>query len=145
MSGESTPRRTDPARRRAAASARDTPASEEREITLRAMRFHALIGILEHEHTIRQPVEIDLTVRSAASGGILDYRRLYEMVERIITAGPIDYLETAADRIIRASFEDSRICQARVAIRKPHVALPGPLAYAEVVVRRYRDTGREAK
>ena len=139
MSGERTPRRTDPARRRSAASTRESPATEEREITLRAMRFHALIGILEHERSIRQPIEVDLSVRAAASGGILDYRRLYEVVERVLSAGPIDYLETAADRIIRTAFEDSRIHQARVAIRKPHVALPGPLAYAEVVVRRTRD------
>ena len=139
MSSEGTPRRTDPARRRSAASAREKPATEEREVTLRAMRFHALIGILEHERTVRQPIEIDLTVRVATRGGILDYRRLYEIVERVITAGPIDYLETAADRIIRAAFEDSRVSHARVAIRKPHVALPGPLAYAEVVVRRGRD------
>lgn len=139
MSGDSTPRRTDPARRRTAASTRESPATEEREITLRAMRFHALIGILEHERSVRQPIEVDLSVRATSSGGILDYRRLYEVVERVISAGPIDYLETAADRIIRTAFEDSRIRQARVAIRKPHVALPGPLAYAEVVVRRTRD------
>ena len=138
MSSESSPRRTDPARRGAAASARESPATEEREITLRAMRFHALVGVLEHERTVRQPIEVDLSVRAPASAGILDYRRLYELVERVVNAGPIDYLETIADRIIRTAFEDSRIRQARVAIRKPHVALPGPLAYAEVVVRRTR-------
>ena len=107
------------------------------------MRFHALIGILEHERIVPQPVEVDLTVHSSAAGGILDYRRLYELVERIIAAGPIDYLETAADRITRAAFEDPRIHQTRVAIRKPHVALPGPLAYAEVVVRHSR--GEDAR
>ncbi|HKW49707.1 MAG TPA: dihydroneopterin aldolase [Gemmatimonadaceae bacterium] len=139
MSGESAPRRTDPARRRSAGSARETATTDEREITLRAMRFHSLVGVLEHERTVRQPIEVDLSVRVASNNGILDYRRLYEVVERIMTAGPIDYLETAGDRIIRAAFEDSRILQARVAIRKPHVALPGPLAYAEVVVRRSRD------
>lgn len=139
MSGDNTPRRTDPARRRSATPARETAATEEREITLRAMRFHALVGVLEHERTVRQPIEVDLSVRAASKNGILDYRRLYEIVERIISAGPIDYLETAADRIIRAAFEDARVLHARVAIRKPHVALPGPLAYAEVVVRRNRD------
>jgi len=140
MSGESTPRRTDPARRRSATPSRQTPPpTPDREITLRAMRFHALIGILDHERTTPQPIEVDLTVRSAAAGGILDYRRLYEIVDRIIGAGPIDYLETAADRITRAAFEDPRIHETRVAIRKPHVAMPGPLAYAEVVVRHSRD------
>jgi len=115
--------------------------STEREITLRAMRFHALVGILEHERTVPQPIEVDLTVRSSADGDILDYRRLYEIVEREVTRGPIDYLETIAERITRSALEDARVRQARVAVRKPHVALAGPLAYAEVVVRHDRDPG----
>ena len=105
------------------------------------MRFHALIGILEHERTVPKPLEVDLSVRCAAEGGILDYRRLYELVERVVSSGPIDYLETIADRITRLALEDPRVRQARVAVRKPHVAMPGPLAYAEVVVRRQRDGG----
>ena len=113
--------------------------STEREITLRAMRFHALVGILDHERTVPQPIEVDLTVRSSGGDGILDYRRLYELVERVVTSGPIDYLETIADRITTNALEDSRVRQTRVAVRKPHVALPGPLAYAEVVVRRGRE------
>lgn len=141
MSGNGPSRRTDPARRRAAAARGDASGPEEREITLRAMRFHALIGILEHERTVPQPLEVDLSVRCAAEGGILDYRRLYELVERVVSSGPIDYLETIADRITRLALEDPRVRQARVAVRKPHVAMPGPLAYAEVVVRRQRDGG----
>jgi dihydroneopterin aldolase len=102
------------------------------------MRFHALIGILEHERTIAQPLEVDLTVESTSDGGILDYRRLYEMVAAIVADGPIDYLETVADRVATAALGDTRVQLARVAVRKPHVALAGPLAYAEVVVRRGR-------
>lgn len=143
MSGDGTSRRTDSARRRGAAARTEAAAPEEREITLRAMRFHALIGILEHERTVPQPLEIDLSVWCVAEGGILDYRRLYELVESVVSSGPIDYLETVADRITRIALEDPRVRQARVAVRKPHVAMPGPLAYAEVVVRRQRD-GRRA-
>ena len=142
MSTDGTSRRTDPARRSGAAARGDVSAPEEREITLRAMRFHALIGILEHERTVPQPLEVDLTVRCAADAGILDYRRLYDLVESVVSSGPIDYLETVADRITRIALEDPRVHQARVAVRKPHVAMPGPLAYAEVVVRRTRDGGR---
>jgi dihydroneopterin aldolase len=141
MSTEGSPRRTDPTRRRTAARTTDEEATGEREITLRAMRFHALIGVLEHERTVPQPIEVDLTVRAAGSGGILDYRRLYELVERAVTAEPTDYLETVAERIARQALDDARVRHARVAVRKPHVALPGPLAYAEVVVRR---SAREA-
>lgn len=142
MSADGTSRRTDPARRRGAAAREDASAPEEREITLKGMRFHALIGILEHERTVPQPLEVDLSIRCAAEGGILDYRRLYELVANVVTSGPMDYLETIADRITRLALEDERVRQARVAVRKPHVAMPGPLAYAEVVVRRQRDGGR---
>ena len=143
MSGDGTSRRTDSARRRGAAARTEADAPEEQEITRRAMGFPALIGILEHERTVPQPLEIDLSVWCVAEGGILDYRRLYELVESVVSSGPIDYLETVADRITRIALEDPRVRQARVAVRKPHVAMPGPLAYAEVVVRRQRD-GRRA-
>jgi 7,8-dihydroneopterin aldolase/epimerase/oxygenase len=138
MTGDGTPRRTDPRRGSAAARASSMPPAVCREITLRGMRFHALIGILEHERTVPQPLEVDLTVRCAGSGGVLDYRRLYEIVERIVSGGPTDYLETIAERVARTVLEDERVHHARVAVRKPHVALPGPLAYAEVVVRQWR-------
>src|SRR4051812_16925555 len=126
MSPEDKPRRTDPARRRGAPVASADVRATERQITLRGMRFHALIGILEHERTIAQPLEVDLTVEGSTDGDILDYRRLYDMVAKIVADGPIDYLETVADRVVRAALEDARVKLARVAVRKPHVALPGP-------------------
>jgi dihydroneopterin aldolase len=108
------------------------------EITLRDMRFHALVGILEHERRIAQPIEIDLTVRVAEESGasVVDYRALYDLTAAAV-AGHTDYLEQIADRIAGAALAASaRIRSARVAVRKPHVPLPGPLAYAEVVVDR---------
>lgn len=107
------------------------------EITLRAMRFHALVGILPHERTVAQPIEVDLRVRVAPGDIVVDYRALYELVAGVINAGPIDFLEQIADRIANAAVaHNDRVRAARVAVRKPHVALSGPLAYAEVVVER---------
>ena len=108
------------------------------EITLRGMRFHALIGILPHERTVPQPVEIDLTVRVAPGPGVVDYRRLYDLAASVVGSGPTDYLEEIGDRIARGAL-DERVRSARVAVRKPHVALGGPLDYAEVVVERSAD------
>jgi dihydroneopterin aldolase len=52
----------------------------------------------------------------------------------------MDYLEQIARRIADGAIDhNARIRSARVAVRKPHVALPGPLAYAEVVVDRSAD------
>ena len=116
------------------------------EITLRAMRFHALVGILAHERTTAQPIEIDLTVTVASlsraergSEAVVDYRRLYDATAAVITAGHIDFLEEICERVAAAAFAASeRITRTRVAVRKPHVALGGPLAYAEVKVEQLR-------
>jgi len=110
------------------------------EITLRGMRFHALIGILPHERTIPQPLEIDVTVRVAAGDGVLDYRRLYDAVASVAAAGPIDFLEEIADRVARRALDlGERVRATRVAVRKPHVPLGGPLDYVEVIVERLAD------
>jgi 7,8-dihydroneopterin aldolase/epimerase/oxygenase len=107
------------------------------EINLQAMRFHALVGILPHERTVAQPIEIDLRVRVADGDIVVDYRALYSIVSAVISAGPLDFLEQIADRIAVGAIEHhARVRMARVAVRKPHVALAGPLAYAEVVVER---------
>lgn len=101
------------------------------------MRFHALVGILPHERTDAQPIEIDLSIRVAPGDGIIDYRGLYDLTAAVFASGPIDFLEEIGDRVASSAFAYSaRIQHARVAVRKPHVALPGPLAYAEVVVER---------
>lgn len=110
-----------------------------RQITLRAMRFHALVGVLPHERELPQPIEIDLVVRVTGSA-VVDYRALYAIAADVIESGPIDYLEDIGDRVARAALAaEPSVRAARVAVRKPHVALPGPLAYAEVVVERRAD------
>jgi dihydroneopterin aldolase len=109
------------------------------EITLRAMRFHALVGILPHERTNPQPVEVDLVVLIGDGDAVVDYRRLYDATAAVIDAGHIDYLEEIADRVAEAAFgTSSRVSRVRVAVRKPHVSLGGPLAYAEVRIDRLR-------
>ena len=109
------------------------------DITLRAMRFHARVGILPHERTTGQPVEVDLIVTVVDGEDVVDYRRLYAAAASVINSGHIDYLEDIAERVARGAFETSvRVTRARVAVRKPHVALEGPLAYAEVRIDRAR-------
>jgi dihydroneopterin aldolase len=98
------------------------------------MRFHVRIGILPHERTLAQPLELDVTVRRSADAPLLDYRELYAIVRAVIDEEPLDYLETVAQRIgtRAAALDDVR--SVRVAVRKPHVMLDGPLRHAEVVL-----------
>ncbi len=112
----------------------------ETQITLRAMRFHARVGILPHELTTAQPIEVDLTVRVGPGddqASVIDYRALYDIAARVVSAGHIDFLEQIAASIADGALAHSpRVVAARSAVRKPHVALGGPLDYAEVVVER---------
>jgi dihydroneopterin aldolase len=115
------------------------------EISLRGLRFHARVGILPHERELPQPIEIDLTVWPRApyedptTGKLLDYRSLYDMVAGVIGAGPIDFLEGLALAIAERSMATGNVSRVRVAARKPNVALPGPVAHAEVVAELSRD------
>ena len=110
------------------------------EITLRAMRFHARIGVLPHEREHAQPVEVDLTVRlrpvAPRDAAVVDYRDLYALAAGALGHGHVDFLEELAEAIVGGALARPRVASARVAVRKPHVALAGPLAYAEVVVER---------
>jgi dihydroneopterin aldolase len=116
-------------------------------VSLRGMRFHVLVGVLPHEQMHPQPLEVDVTVWRAirledeeAAGGnnIVDYRDLYDTVAARVTGGPLQFLEDVARTLVGDLLARPHVRRARVAVRKPHVPLPGPLAYAEVVV----DSGR---
>lgn len=109
------------------------------------MHFDARIGILPHESQMAQPIEVDLalTVRSPIgkidTHNILDYRHAYNLVADVVTAGHIDYLEEAAERIASRAIALPLVLRVSVSLRKTKVALPGPLAYAEVKVERSRE------
>jgi dihydroneopterin aldolase len=104
-------------------------------ITLAGMRFHVRVGILPHEREIAQPLELDLTVRRAAgSSAFVDYRALYAIVCAVVGAEPLEYLESIGAEIVARALALDGVGHVRVAVRKPHVPLGGPLAYAEVVV-----------
>jgi 7,8-dihydroneopterin aldolase/epimerase/oxygenase len=116
-------------------------------VSLRGMRFHVLVGILPHEQVHPQPIEVDVTVWRAPRAGedvagddedVIDYRDLYDVVAARVTAAPLRFLEDVARTLVGDLLARPYVRRARVAVRKPHVPLPGPLAYAEVVV----DSGR---
>ena len=115
------------------------PPGDVDEITLRGMRFHVCVGILPHEREFPQPLEIDVTVWKAPGGEVVDYRVLYDLARRVTGSGELDFLERIGERIAEDVLREQPVRRVRVAVRKPHVPLPGPLDHAEVVVVRTRD------
>lgn len=103
------------------------------------MRFHARVGILDHEQALPQPLEVDVTLRRLpGSSAVLDYREVYRRTRDRFDQLPLDYLETIASDIADALLVLEGVASVRVAVRKPHVMLEGPLEYAEIVVDRQR-------
>lgn len=107
------------------------------QITLRNMRFHVRVGILPHEGEFAQPLEIDLTVWATATAAgelAVDYRELHALTSAAVSRQPLHFLETIAQDLIDASLRLPHVVGARAAVRKPHVALGGPLDHAEIVM-----------
>jgi dihydroneopterin aldolase len=111
-------------------------------ITLKGMRFHTRVGVLPHEAELPQPVEIDLSVQIGADvrpPHVVNYVALYDAVANVMGARHIAYLEDAGERIASAALGIEGVRSATVSVRKPHVPLAGPVAYAEVTLTRGRD------
>lgn len=139
MASSNTPKKT--ANTSAASSGRD-PQTDV--VTLKAMRFHARIGVLPHEAEIAQSIEVDASLWVRRGGAkpttkdIVDYRRVYDLVADVVTRGHINFLEEVGERIAERALQVPLVERVRIAVRKPNVALPGPLAYAEVALERER-------
>jgi dihydroneopterin aldolase len=117
-------------------------------ITLRGMKFHTLVGLLPHEGKFAQPLELDVTAylslkrvgEADAPSMLLDYRTLYQTVADTVGAGQHHkLLEALCERIARATLRLDGVDRVRVAARKPHAPIPGPLDGVEVVIERTRD------
>lgn len=107
------------------------------EVSLRGLQFHTRVGILPHEREYPQLLVVDVTVwRVPAAPGrdVLDYRRLHAVVAAHVARGRVEYLETAAHAIADVVIGEAGVRRVRVVLRKPQVALPDPLAAAEVAV-----------
>jgi dihydroneopterin aldolase len=114
-------------------------------VRLDAMRFHTRVGVLPHEAELAQSLEVDVSAwvsrpDDARGGeGILDYRQLYDVVAGVVAAGHILYLESVVSQIADRTLQMAGVNRVVVSARKPQVALPGPLGFAQVTLERARD------
>ena len=116
-------------------------------ISLKGMRFHTLVGLLPHEEKFPQPLELDVTAylslrrvgQTDSARMLLDYRSLYQIVADVVGTSHHTLLEALCERTAAAVLALDGVARVRVAARKPHAPIPGPLDYVEVVVDRARD------
>lgn len=128
------------------APVRSVPPVNSDAISLRGMRFHTLVGLLPHEEKFPQPLELDVTAylslrqvgESDSARMLLDYRKLYQLVADTVGTSHHTLLEALCERIAGAVLTLDGVERARVAARKPHAPISGPLDYVEVVIERAR-------
>jgi dihydroneopterin aldolase len=113
-------------------------------ISLKSMRFHTRVGLLPHEQRIPQPLELDLTVwlslrrvgETDSARNLLDYRELYRLVSETVGGSRHRLLEALCEKIADRTLKLDGVRKVRIAARKPHAPIDGPLDYVEVVLER---------
>lgn len=116
-------------------------------IELRGLRLTAIVGVLPHERTTAQPLELDLDVvvdlgpagRSDALDDTVDYGALCTAVDAVVSTSRFGLLEALAERIAATILaHDDRIAAATVAVRKTRPPVAQHLDSSGVRITRQR-------
>jgi dihydroneopterin aldolase/2-amino-4-hydroxy-6-hydroxymethyldihydropteridine diphosphokinase len=116
-------------------------------IELRGLRLRAVVGVLDWERRVAQPLELDLDVhldlsaagQSDALGDTVDYGRLCQLAEAVTAGGAFALLEALAQHVADAVLDaDARIDRVVVAVRKLEPPVPQALATSGVRIARDR-------
>jgi dihydroneopterin aldolase len=116
-------------------------------IELRGLRLRAVVGVLEWERRVAQPLELDLDVHLdlAAAGtsdalhDTVDYGHLCQLAEDVAANGAFLLLEALAEHVAEAVLAaDARIDRVVVGVRKLQPPVPQQLATSGVRIARGR-------
>ena len=116
-------------------------------IQLRGLRVDAICGVLPHERTTPQPLELDLDLeadlgpagRSDDLADTIDYGAVTEAVERVVLTLEPQLLERLADAVAEAVLDlDDRVRAVTVAVRKLSPPVAQVLATSGVRITRAR-------
>jgi 7,8-dihydroneopterin aldolase/epimerase/oxygenase len=116
-------------------------------IALRGLVVRGHHGVFDHERAAGQEFVVDVvldfdTSRAAHSDDIadtVDYGTVASTVADIVSGGPVNLLETLAERIAQACLDDLRVASVEVSVHKPYA--PIPLTFGDVSVTIVRARG----
>ena len=99
------------------------------KVFVRGLKVEAWIGVYDHEHGRQQPLVIDVELDVAAThceqlGDTVNYETILQAAQGIAAEGHIDLVETFAERLAQACFDDARVTRARVRVEKPLALAP---------------------
>ena len=110
-----------------------------RHVFIRNLELPAQIGVYRHEVGKMQPVRInvdlaveDLLDLSDDLAKVVDYGVIEGKIRAILAAGHVNLIETLAERIASACFDDARVRTARVRVEKLHALSAAESAGVEI-------------
>ena len=110
-----------------------------RHVFIRNLELPAQIGVYRHEVGKTQPVRInvDMAVEDLLDLGddlkkVVDYGVIEGKIRAIIEEGHVNLIETLAERIAAACFDDARVKTARVRVEKLHALSAAESAGVEI-------------
>jgi dihydroneopterin aldolase len=111
---------------------------------IRNMSFYGYHGLLEEEATLGQQFEVDVEVFGDFRGwskmdrhpSAVDYPRVCQWVEQIVTKERFGLIEALADHIAEVLLMELRLKQVVVRVRKPNPPVPIQFDGVEIEVRR---------
>ncbi len=113
-------------------------------LRIKNMKFFAYHGLFPEEGKLGQQFEVDVEVygdfrgyaRREAIGDAVDYPKVYEVTEKVVTGERFGLIEALADRIAEVLQDRLGLDRLVVRVRKPHPPLPAQFDGVEVEVRR---------
>ena len=118
-----------------------SPSLARRRVFVRGLRLEIEIGVHRHEHGRVQPVVVDVDIDIPAEpverlADTVNYEAVVERAAAIAAEGHIMLVETFADRLGAALFDDPRVRRVRVRVEKPEALPLAAGAGVEVVLER---------
>ena len=111
------------------------------KIHLKNMAFYGYHGALAEEATLGQRFLVDLTLtldisdaaRTDKLDSTVDYVGVYTLCRKIVEQDRVKLIETLANHILSQVLSTCpRVTEAAITVRKPSVALGGPLDYVAI-------------
>ena len=99
------------------------------KVFVRGLRVEAEIGVYDHELHRRQPLLVDVELDVAAGGwrhlaDTVNYEAVVHAAQAIAASGHIGLVESFAQRLAEACFDEPRVMRARVRVEKPEALSP---------------------
>ena len=117
------------------------PRLTRRRVYVRGLRLDIEIGVHLHEHGRLQPVVVDVEIDLPAApvrllGDTVNYEAVVERASAIAAEGHIMLVETYAERLAQALFDEPRVLRVHVRVAKPEALAGADAAGVELVLER---------